>query len=104
MESDKPSGRRKDQWAVILGASSGFGGATAVELAQRGFHIFGVHLDRKNTLPNVEQIVSKIKGMKREAVFFNVNAADPEKRREVLDSIETQLGNTPESAKVHVLL
>src|SRR5207244_2862267 len=62
------------------------------------------HLDRKNTLPNVEQIVSKIKGMKREAVFFNVNAADPEKRREVLDRIETQLGNTPESAKVHVLL
>lgn len=104
MESDNPSGGRKDQWAVILGASSGFGAATAVELARRGFHIVGVHLDRKNTLPNVERIVSKIKAMGREAVFFNINAADPEKRREILDRMETQLGNPPEAAKVYVLL
>lgn len=104
MESGNPSAGRKDQWALILGASSGFGAAAAVELARRGFHIFGVHLDRKNTLPNVERIVSKIKGMGQEAVFFNVNAADPEKRREVLDRMETQLGNPPEAAKVYVLL
>ena len=36
-------------WALILGASSGFGGATAVELARNGFDIFGVHLDMRQT-------------------------------------------------------
>ena len=32
-----------DYWALILGASSGFGGTTAVELARRGMNIIGVH-------------------------------------------------------------
>jgi len=104
MEGDNSSRRRNDRWALILGASSGFGAATSIELARHGFHIIGVHLDRKNTLPNVEQIISKIKGMGQEAVFFNVNAADPGKRREVLDQIESQVGKPPETVKIQVLL
>src|SRR6202140_5533953 len=36
-------------WAVILGASSGFGAAAGAELARTGFDIFGVHLDRRGT-------------------------------------------------------
>ena len=39
------------RWALILGASSGFGRATSLELARRGMNIFGVHLDLKATLP-----------------------------------------------------
>ena len=31
------------KWALILGASSGFGGATAVELASAGYNIIGIH-------------------------------------------------------------
>lgn len=79
-------------WALILGASSGFGAATALELASQGMHIFGVHLDRKATLPNVERITGQIQAAGREAVFFNANAADPEKRQEVLGAIQTRLG------------
>ena len=37
-------------WALILGASSGFGEATSLALARAGMNIFGVHLDRKATL------------------------------------------------------
>jgi Short-chain alcohol dehydrogenase of unknown specificity len=51
----------KDNWALILGASSGFGEAVSLELAGAGMHIFGVHLDRRSTLPKVEEIISKIK-------------------------------------------
>jgi len=79
------------EWALILGASSGFGAATSLELSRRGFNIFGVHLDRRETLPKVEELISRIKRLGREAVYFNINAADPEKRRTTLDVIETKI-------------
>ena len=72
-------------WALILGASSGFGEATSLALAQGGWNIFGVHLDRRATLPNVQRIMHAIEASGRRAEFFNVNAADAEKRSEVLD-------------------
>ena len=89
-----------ERWALILGASSGFGAAVSVKLAEAGFHIAGVHLDRKATLGNVEQVVQRITQLGRKAVFFNINAADPEKRKEVLDQLTPQLG----SDKIHLLL
>ena len=46
----------KQPWALILGASSGFGEATALELARAGMNIFGVHLDRRDKLPHVEEL------------------------------------------------
>ena len=70
-------------WALVLGASSGFGAATSLALARAGMDIFGVHLDRKSTLPNAERLVADIKALGRQARFFNVNAADEEKRAEV---------------------
>jgi enoyl-[acyl-carrier protein] reductase III len=72
-------------WALILGASSGFGEATSLALAKGGFNIFGVHLDRRSTLPNVQRIVHDIEALGRRTEFFNVNAGDAEKRHEVLN-------------------
>ena len=83
----------KNEWALILGASSGFGGAAAVELAKTGFNIFGVHLDRKTTMPLVEEVIQKIQATGQKAVFFNINAADEEKRRESLDKMKAELGD-----------
>jgi enoyl-[acyl-carrier protein] reductase III len=91
-------------WALILGASSGFGEATALTLARRGVNVFGVHMDRRATLGNVERIVGEIQGMGREAVFFNVNAADAEKRQDVLDQMARTLAERGEPGAVIVLL
>jgi NAD(P)-dependent dehydrogenase (short-subunit alcohol dehydrogenase family) len=60
-----------DYWALILGASSGFGGTTAVELARRGMNIIGVHFDRAAAMPNVQKIITDIESAGSKAIFFN---------------------------------
>jgi len=88
-------------WALILGASSGFGGATAIELAKHGMNIFGVHFDRAATMPNAQKIISEIEATGSKAMFFNVNASDVTKRNETLDMIQkTFEGNAANSVKV----
>lgn len=79
---------RTSDWALILGASSGFGGATAVELAKKGMNIFGIHLDRQATMPAVQQIMKEIKHAGAKCAFYNINAADAIKRNETLDEIQ----------------
>ena len=80
------------RWALILGASSGFGEATGLELARTGYDIIGVHLDRKGTMPHVEEVIGGIRAAGRAAVFFNANAADPERRVEVLARAREEAG------------
>jgi enoyl-[acyl-carrier protein] reductase III len=74
-------------WAVILGASSGFGAATSRELARAGYNICGVHLDRRVTLPLAEAVANDCREAGAEALFFNVNACDAEKRETVINEM-----------------
>jgi enoyl-[acyl-carrier protein] reductase III len=80
----------KGKWALVLGASSGFGEAMCRRLAQEGMNIAGVHLDRKSTLPHVDEITQAIREAGSKAVFFNANASDPDKRKEILDTLTAQ--------------
>lgn len=82
-------------WAIILGASSGFGEATAVKLSADGYNIIGLHLDRQATMHNVEKIVSRINKNGSEALFFNANAADRFKRSEIISKIKKKLNGKP---------
>ncbi len=92
------------EWALILGASSGFGEAVALELAALGMNIAGVHLDRKSTLPNAERIQDAIRALGRETLFYNVNAADAEKRQTVVDAIHTKCRAAGTHGTIRVLL
>jgi enoyl-[acyl-carrier protein] reductase III len=95
---------RLSGWALVLGASSGFGAATSLALARAGLNIFGVHLDRKSTLPNAERLAEDIRGLGREAHFYNINAADEEKRVEVASEMEHILKERDEAGQVRVML
>jgi enoyl-[acyl-carrier protein] reductase III len=92
------------KWALILGASSGFGAAACKALASKGFDIVGVHLDRRATLPNAEKVVEEIEQAGRLARFFNVNAADPERRADVVLACRREMESCPGSSGISVLL
>ena len=96
-------GTLSGHWALILGASSGFGGTTALELARHGMHIIGVHLDRRAGLAGVEALVTSIRNTGVQAHFFNVNAADPLKRHEVLEAMQPKLGGSTITVLMHSL-
>jgi len=95
---------RLEGWALVLGASSGFGEATSLALARAGLDVFGVHLDRRAGLPNVERIAAEIRAMGRTAHFFNVNAADDEKRAEVAAEMERILRERDQLGQLRVML
>lgn len=94
----------RSRWALVLGASSGFGEACSIALAKAGWNVFGVHLDRKATQSNVDRIVAELAATGRKTQFFNVNAADDGKRAEVIAAIARTCGHDPPEARVTVLL
>lgn len=93
----------KGRWALILGASSGFGAATARALAGVGMNIFGVHLDPRTTLPRAKEVIADIEALGSQAVFFNTNAADARKRMRVLNRVEETLADDPAEG-IHFML
>ena len=91
----------RDQWAVILGGSSGFGLATAQRLAEQGASICIVHRDRRALLAKIEPEFEKIRASGAQLVTFNVDALSAEKREEVLDQLADAMGS---QGRVRVLL
>ena len=89
-------------YALILGASSGFGKAISLALAKDGVNIIGVHLDRASTMDDVKQQIEDIKGMGVEADFYNLNAADDVKRTETLDKIKEKFDGSDSTIRVMV--
>jgi enoyl-[acyl-carrier protein] reductase III len=93
-----------EKWALVLGASSGFGAAASLAWARSGRNIFGVHLDRRSTLLNAERLVSEIRSMGRKATFFNVNAADAERRAEVIRACREENSAAPGDGGIEIML
>lgn len=90
-------------YALILGASSGFGKAAARALAQDGINIIGVHLDRAAGLQQVEELKAELSGLGVQSHFFNINAADAERRAELMTSIADILAAN-EGSTIRLLL
>lgn len=84
---------KTNNYALILGSSSGFGKATALELAKEGYNIYGVHLDRGSAKKATEDFVEELRSHEVDVKFWNVNAASDEKRAEIIEEIKTVKAN-----------
>jgi NAD(P)-dependent dehydrogenase (short-subunit alcohol dehydrogenase family) len=82
-------------WCVVLGASSGFGAAAARAFAAAGLDVLGVHLDRRATLANAEEVAKAVEASGRRAHFVNANAADPHKRDAIVAELRRLAGDGP---------
>jgi NAD(P)-dependent dehydrogenase (short-subunit alcohol dehydrogenase family) len=82
----------RDQWALILGGSSGFGLATAQRLAEQGMSICIVHRDRRALLAKIEPEFERIRATGVQLVTRNVDALDAERRAEVIDALAEAMG------------
>src|SRR5690606_27711824 len=76
----------ENQWAIILGGSSGLGLASAKKLASEGLNICIVHRDRKSNLPDFEKEIDTIKSFGVSVKTFNKDALDENVRNEVLNT------------------
>ncbi|QLG46956.1 enoyl-ACP reductase FabI [Costertonia aggregata] len=88
-------------WALILGGSSGLGLATAQKLAKEGYHIIAVHRDRKSDLEHIEKEFKSITLSGVQLKNFNVDATQLEKRKRLIQDIQSFLGD---NQKIRVLV
>ncbi|MFY8162211.1 MAG: SDR family NAD(P)-dependent oxidoreductase [Candidatus Kapaibacteriota bacterium] len=93
----------KNVYAIVLGASSGLGKATAEALAKMGFNIYGIHMDMGANKAKAEEFRQELEGLGVKAKFFNINAADDEKRMQVVEEIKKDQANE-EGHKLRVLV
>jgi len=94
----------ENDYALILGASSGFGESVSLELARQGFNIIGVHMDRGPALLKVEELKKQIQECGVKAIYFNMNAASDKNRHEVVEALKEEFSANPEQKKIKILL
>jgi len=89
----------RERWALILGASSGMGEATARALAKAGYNICGIHLDFRAALANVDELKAELAADGADVLYINMNAADDEKRGTALDELEARFATARKAGR-----
>lgn len=77
----------ENQWAIILGGSSGLGLASAKKLASEGMNICIVHRDRKQCLNDFEDEVKAMESFGVSVKTFNKDALNNEVCTEIIKSL-----------------
>ena len=92
---------KSKNWAVILGASSGMGLASAHKLAAEGFNLCLVHRDRKTAAIKAEGEFDQMRSLGAEVLSYNTDALNPEKIREVIQDLSDKAGKASVSLMLH---
>ena len=89
-------------WVLILGCSTGHGGATAKRLAKDGYGIIGFHFDRGDVKKDAESLKQNISSNNNGKVhFWNINAAAIETMDEYIPKIAEITGGDPVKLLLH---
>lgn len=85
----------KNEWAIILGASSGLGLATAKKLAKEGLNLCLVYRARKSAIPTIESQFDTIASTSKvKLLHFNKDVVKPENRESILSQLAQSLLET----------
>ena len=74
-----------NDWAVILGASSGIGAECANALAQKGINIYGIYLRKKKS--DIEKIENNLKKHNVKIIYKKANASNEIAREEIVQEL-----------------
>ncbi len=91
----------RQQWALILGGSSGFGFASAKRLVGDGMSVAVLHRDRRAAMEEVESRFDSLRHHGVGVLTFNADALSLETRERVLAELAAELGST---GRVRLLL
>ena len=92
----------KNEWAIILGASSGLGLATAKKLAKEGLNLCLVYRARRSDVAGIiTEFESIISANKVKLNHFNKDVVKPENRATILNELKE---NLEDSGKVKSLI
>ena len=90
------------KWVLILGASTGHGGATAISLAEKGYGIIGFHFDRGETKKEAERTISKVSELNDgKCHYWNTNAASEDTMEKYIPQIKEITGGEPLKLLLH---
>ena len=90
----------KNEWALILGGSSGLGLATAKKLAKHGMNICIVHRNSRSQQEQIEKEFNEITQLGIDFISYNTDAFHPEKREALLEDLQEEL----EGGKIKTLV
>lgn len=75
-----------ENWALILGASSGIGAECTKRLAKKGINIYGLYLRKKDS--EIDLIKKEISEYGVKAIFKKANASNESSRQEIIQELK----------------
>tara|TARA_R110002073_G_scaffold123234_1_gene266792 strand:+ start:83984 stop:84793 length:810 start_codon:yes stop_codon:yes gene_type:complete len=91
----------KNEWALILGGSSGLGLATAKKLAKHGMNICIVHRNSRTQQKNIDAAFDGITKEGVDFVSYNTDAFHAEKRAALIEDLQEELEGGKIKTMVH---
>ena len=90
----------KNEWALIIGGSSGLGLATAQKLASHGMNICVIHRNSRSQQKNIEEAFKEVAQTGINFLSYNTDAFNAEKRTALIKDLQKEL----EGGKIKTLV
>ena len=86
MSMDK--NKNNQDWALILGASSGIGAACAKALAKKGINIYGLYLRKKQSY--IDELMNDLSKYNVQIIYKKANASNEDNIKSIIDELKAK--------------